>query len=339
MIRLMRKNNIITLIIILLTTVIVTPSCSSDKNVYNEELFQFNNIFIHQAYRRIFEDKNYIYINSLENRNITRLNKITGEVKDLGIQGENLTIYKNYLYYLTTNKNANHLSYLYRINLNKLNKKPELVNKELDSMPYIIINDTIYFYWAYTSAFSMSINNFSQVTIVPAVSSRYLIAGFDNKYVYIITQKISDKNTVISLSRCLHKDKKFENKEYLCNLKGIPTKDYRFNDFLIVKNNFAYYIGENNNLYKCELKPQAESKIIYENNGYEIMAVTNQWIYISKFYSIKTAPFKIYNDYIYRLDLNGKNEIQLNYSTDLLYFVNNDAKLCYIQNNQIHAIE
>jgi len=191
-------------------------------------------------------------------------------------------------------------------------------------------------------------------TLYYILPEKYFIVGIDKKYRYIIiekfvdnnslTNKLVDKNSVISLSRCFLSDEKFENKEYLCDLKGNPQDDYRFNDFLVIKDNLAYYIGENGYLYKCELIPDAESEVIYDksddDNRFGVIAITSSGIYINKFHFVRTPVYDmIYDAYIYRLDLDGKNETQLNYSYELNYFVGVDGKLHYIRDNKIYNVE
>lgn len=47
---------------IFLVAVFIIPACSFNKDVYKQELFQFDNVFIN---RSVSEDKNYVYVAGL----------------------------------------------------------------------------------------------------------------------------------------------------------------------------------------------------------------------------------------------------------------------------------
>lgn len=277
------------------------------------------------------------------------MNKKTKKVEDLNVSGSNLTVYKDYLYYIDKNNHSN-LYRLYRINLNNLDEEPELVHNEIEPNAnnyYYIANDLIYLYPAYLPVFSISVNDFSQTVNYSGISEKYFMAGIDEKYRYILKLTIENDKNIYTLARCLHKDTKFENKEDLFDIIHPESADLRFNDFLVVNNGFVYYCF-GFDIYKCELKVGAESEIIYKidefgDERFELVAVTDDGIYIKKSRIIRKPAYDyVYDkDYIYRLDFDGNNEAALKYP-QFPYFVSNegeDEKLVYINEYNIYTVE
>ncbi|MCL2813940.1 MAG: hypothetical protein FWD23_05010 [Oscillospiraceae bacterium] len=336
-----KTKNLIAAIIILIITAVSVMSCSANQeDVYEQERFQFNNVFIA---RYVFEDKDYVYISSAsEEENITRINKKTKDTEDLGIQGFQLTVYKNYLYYLDNRYG------LYRIDLGQSGGEPELVHDEVElNSPnfYYIANDTVYLYPCYFPTYYIDINDISRKTEYRGGTSKYFIAGADEKYRYIITLKIENEKDIYTLARCLFKDIEFENKEDLFVINHPEWADLRFNNFLAVHDGFAYYCF-NFAIYKCELKPGAESEIIYGvdefgDDRFDVIAVTSDGIYITKMHIAYEPVYEhIYDkDYIYRLDFAGENETAVKYPPEPYFVGGGSKKLCYIKDNGVHEAE
>jgi len=341
----------IIMMFIALTTMINVSSCSEGKkqydddgamaeikgDVFTQEIFQFNNVF---TYGRVFEDDTHVYftvpIGDEMNNDIKRIDKETGDVENLNIIGYRLNVYKNYLYYAYQGDLKNgEVYYLYRINLGKLDDKPELVLEHLSVRNIFIANDLIYYHAIYPPPiFSIDLNDFSQ-TMEKDIADKYYIHGIDEEYRYIMTRREKDDGYVYAMARCLHGDTKFENREYLAE-----AGEYWFNYYLVINNGFAYYCLDFY-LFKCELKAGAESEIIYEvdwlkKDRFNVIAVTDDGIYIKKLDVTREPP---YDNCIYRLDHNGENETALDYPPDVLYYVSIDGRLKYIKDSQIYSVE
>ncbi|MCL2159958.1 MAG: hypothetical protein FWH48_11165, partial [Oscillospiraceae bacterium] len=290
----------------------------------------------------------YIYVSSTkEGENITKIDKNTENAEELDIVGFGLTVYKNYLYYLDP-KNPNWMIYgLYRIDLNEPDAKPELVFDEVEPNAtnyYYIASDSVWLYPAYFPTYRIDINDFSKKTQYHNDDEKYFIAGIDEKYRYILTLKIEDDRHIYTLARCLHEDAGFENREYLCAIDQPEWADLSFNNFLVINGGFAYYLFDFD-IYKCELKAGAKSEIIYRgykfgDGRFDMIAVTGDGIYIKKFHVAREQAYeRIYDDCIYMIDHSGENEVALNYSPELLYFVSSeDGRLKYIKDGKIYPV-
>ncbi|MCL2813811.1 MAG: hypothetical protein FWD23_04350 [Oscillospiraceae bacterium] len=348
-----------TMAIIALAFIVNVFSCSENaeipkSDIFEREIFQFNNVFTNGF---VFESEGYVYfidakkdkVDDGQNLNgeIKRINKESGDIEDLNLSGYRLNVYKNYLYYAYMGDlQKDEVYYLYRIDLDKIGGEPELVLAHLWIYNYQIANDLIYFYPIYPPGiFSMDINDFSRTTEYNAESGKYFIAGVDEKYRYIIEYNATKTTRTYTLAKCAHEDTEFEDREYLFDIEYPEWADLRFNDFLAINGDFAYYCF-NFAIYRCELKAGAKSEVIYEidyrgDDRFNVIAVTDDGVYIKKIHTVYYPVYEqLYGNHIYRLDHDGENETALDYPSEVSYFVSSgDGKLRYIENDKIHAID
>ena len=325
----MKKLTIHIILIQILISLILINSCSI-KNENNIQNNTNNIIFLHGT---ACDNIDYVYYSNGED--IIKIDKKTGYHSQTNYKGRNLNIYNEYLYF--QNENGFH-----RLNIIKQDSEPELIHKsKIFIDQYFIFNNKIYPLQFYGTIFKMDIDGSNIESSQNIYSNNiYNFFGADKNYIYCMFT--SDRENIITdekiyINYLSRMDFNESNKEKLFSFAS--QADIKLNDFMIILNNYAYYIlpadlPENEILIRNKLEINSDEEIICDYiNKSGIIAITEEGIYFRK---NQTET----NEKIYLLSLDGKIETEINIKPDTLYFVSNiDNKLYGIADNNIYPIQ
>ena len=357
-----RDNRILSafILFLLFTLFLLLISCSNSKDDIITGNDPNNTIFLHNA---VCEDEDYVYYSG--EKNIVRINKKDESLTELEYDsyytfGDNLNLYKGYLYFV--GEKVLYRYEFYRVNLNEPNNEPELVSSIPIRDTYLIFDNKIYVLPFYTSIFRMNPDGSDVEEYDSVMDNYYYICGNDDKYVYTVFRADSEQSTeldgvpanAVYMSRMTHKDYRENNtnsREKLFKIYTYIAADLTwFNDFMVISDGYVYYkMGYGDDIKQIreaiirnKLSVDSEREIIYEisqNEIVELIAVTKNGIYFKKYnggnYTYGTNDYKLI-----KISLDGKIETELEHGEDWLFFVSKyDSRLHYIKDNKIFLAE